>query len=89
MAFGCTLKKNEGFCIFLCLLPITKVFILKNNIDLKSFVMKKKGIKRINLWVEDALYSQIKKQADDAFLKVSTYTRQLIQQAIKNNSIKN
>lgn len=48
--------------------------------------MKKKGIKRINLWIEAALYSQIKQQADDAFLKIATYTRQLIQQAMKNNS---
>ena len=62
---------------------------MKNNIDLKSFAMKKKGIKRINLWVEDALYSQIKQQADGAYLKIATYTRQLIQQALKNNSIKN
>lgn len=60
----------------------------KNNIDLKSFVMKKKEIKRINLWVEDALYSQIKQQADIAYLKVATYTRQLIQLALKNNFIK-
>jgi hypothetical protein len=51
--------------------------------------MAKKRIKRINLWVEDALYSQIKQQADGAFLKVATYTRQLIQQAIKNNNMKN
>lgn len=51
--------------------------------------MKKKGIKRINLWVEDTLYEQLKKQANDAFLKIATYTRQLIQQAIKNNSINN
>jgi hypothetical protein len=49
--------------------------------------MKKKKVKRINLWVEDALYSQIKQQADDAYLKIATYTRQLIQQAMKNNSI--
>ena len=62
---------------------------MKNNIDLKSFAMKKKGIKRINLWVEDALYSQIKQQADGAYLKIATYTRQLIQQALKNNSNKN
>ena len=58
---------------------------MKNNIDLKSFVMRKKGIKRINLWVEDALYSQIKQQADGAYLKIATYTRQLIQLALKNN----
>jgi len=62
---------------------------MKNNIDLKSFAMKKKGIKRINLWVEDKLYSQIKQQADGAYLKIATYTRQLIQQALKNNSINN
>jgi hypothetical protein len=62
---------------------------MKNNIDLKPFVMKKKGIKRINLWVEDILYDQIKKLADNSYLKVSTFTRQLIQHAIKNQSINN
>ena len=61
---------------------------LKNNIDLKSFVMKKKGIKRINLWVDAELYNQIKSKADEAFLKIATYTRQLIQQAMKNNFIR-
>lgn len=47
--------------------------------------MKKKEIKRINLWVEESLYSQIKQQADGAYLKIATYTRQLIQLALKNN----
>jgi hypothetical protein len=51
--------------------------------------MKKKGIKRINLWIDVALYSQLKQQADGAFLKIATYTRQLIQQAMKNNSTNN
>lgn len=51
--------------------------------------MEKKRIKRINLWVEDTLYRQLKQQADSAFLKIATYTRQLIQQAMKNNSNKN
>lgn len=51
--------------------------------------MEKEKIKRINLWVDAILYTQIKKQADEAYLKVATYTRQLIQQAMKNNSIKN
>jgi predicted DNA binding CopG/RHH family protein len=62
---------------------------MKNNIDLTLFVMKKKGIKRINLWVDEDLFKQIKSKADEAYLKVATFTRQLIQQAMKNNSIKN
>ena len=62
---------------------------MKNNIDLTLFVMKKKGIKRINLWVDEDLYKQIKGKADEAFLKIATYTRQVIQQAIKNNTMKN
>ena len=49
--------------------------------------MKKKRIKRINLWVDDELYTQIKRKADEAFLRIATYTRQLIQQAMKNKSI--
>ena len=51
--------------------------------------MKKKGIKRINLWVDEDLYKQIKGKADEAFLQIATYTRQVIQQAIKNNTMKN
>ena len=62
---------------------------MKNNIDLTLFVMKKKGIKRINLWVDEDLFKHIKSKADEAYLKVATYTRQLIQQAMKNNSINN
>ena len=62
---------------------------MKNNIDLTLFVMKKKGIKRINLWVDEDLFKQIKSKADEAYLKVATFTRQVIQKAIKNNTIKN
>ena len=62
---------------------------MKNNIDLTLFVMKKKGIKRINLWVDEDLFKQIKSKADEAYLKVATFTRQLIQQVIKHNSINN
>lgn len=51
--------------------------------------MSKKDSKRINLWVDIFLYNQIKKNAEDSYLRVGTYTRQLIQQAVKNNSIKN
>ena len=51
--------------------------------------MEKKRIKRINLWVDAELYTQIKNKSDEAFLKVATYIRQLIQQLIKNNSINN
>lgn len=50
--------------------------------------MKKKEIKRINLWVEKSLYDQIKRNADNAFLRVGTYTRQLVQQALNNIIIK-
>ncbi len=49
--------------------------------------MKKKGIKRINLWVDEDLFKQIKSKADEAYLKVATFTRQLLQQAMKNKSI--
>ena len=51
--------------------------------------MRKKEIKRINLWVDEDLFKQIKSKADEAYLKVATFTRQVIQQAIKNNTIKN
>ncbi len=51
--------------------------------------MKKKEIKRINLWVEKSLYDQIKSHADNAFLRVGTYTKQLVQQAVNNIIIKN
>jgi hypothetical protein len=47
--------------------------------------MKKKDFKRINLWVDISLYNQIAKNAAESYLKISTYTRQLIQQALKNN----
>jgi hypothetical protein len=52
---------------------------------LKIKVMKKKDFKRINLWVDISLYNQIAKNAAESYLKISTYTRQLIQQALKNN----
>jgi hypothetical protein len=51
--------------------------------------MSKKDSKRINLWVDISLYNQIKKNAEDSYLRIGTYTRQLIQQAVKNNIIKN
>jgi hypothetical protein len=51
--------------------------------------MSKKDFKRINLWVSSDLYNQIKKSAEDSYLRVGTYTRQLIQQAVKNNTTKN
>ena len=53
------------------------------------YYMSKKEFKRINLRVDPVLYNQIEKKAAESFLKIVTYTRQLIQQAIKNNSIKN
>jgi hypothetical protein len=51
--------------------------------------MKKKDFKRINIWVDLALYNKIKENAENNYLRVSTYIRQLIQQAINNNIIKN
>ena len=51
--------------------------------------MSMKEFKRINLRVDPALYKQLEKNAAESYLKVATYTRQLIQQALKNNSIKN
>jgi len=47
--------------------------------------MSKRDYKRINLRVDPALYKQIEKNAADSYLKVATYTRQLIRQALKNN----
>lgn len=47
--------------------------------------MKEKGSKRINLWVDPDLYNQIKENAESSYLKIGTYVRQLIQQAVKNN----
>lgn len=47
--------------------------------------MSKKDSKRINLLVDTSLYNQIKKNAEDSYLRIGTYTRQLIQQAVKNN----
>lgn len=47
--------------------------------------MREKEFKRINIWVPKALYIQIKENADSSFLRVSTYVRQLICSALKNN----
>jgi hypothetical protein len=51
--------------------------------------MSKKDSKRINLWVDISLYNQIKKNAEDSYLRIGTYARQLIKQTLKNNFIKN
>jgi hypothetical protein len=51
--------------------------------------MRKKDFKRINMWVDLTLYNKIKQNADNSYLRVSTYLRQLIQQVINNNIIKN
>ena len=51
--------------------------------------MVKREFKRINLRVDPALYNQIEKKAAESYLKIATYSRQLIQQAMKNNSINN
>ena len=50
--------------------------------------MRKKDFRRINLWVDPVLYGKIEKNAAESYLKVATYTRQLIQQAMKNNTNK-
>lgn len=47
--------------------------------------MTKKEFRRINLRVDPALYNQLEKNASEKYLKISTYTRQLIQQSLKNN----
>jgi len=47
--------------------------------------MSNRDYKRINLRVDPALYKQIEKNAADSYLKVATYTRQLIRQTLKNN----
>jgi predicted DNA binding CopG/RHH family protein len=51
--------------------------------------MKKEENERINLWVSKSLYNQIKGNADKSYLRVATYVRQLICNALKNNIIKN
>jgi hypothetical protein len=51
--------------------------------------MKNKDFRRISMRVDPVLYNQIKKKADESYLRVATYARQLIQQAMKNNIIKN
>ena len=66
----------------------SKYLLEKIILSKKCFVMKKKEFKRINLWVEPTLYNQIKENADDLYLKIATYVRQLIQQAMKNKIIK-
>lgn len=50
--------------------------------------MNNKDFKRINMRVDPVLYNQIEKKAAESYLKVATYTRQLIQQATNNNNIK-
>ena len=51
--------------------------------------MKRKDFRRINIWVDSTLYEQISKKAEESYLKIATFTRQLIQQTMKNNSMKN
>lgn len=48
--------------------------------------MRKTDSKRINIWVDLALYNQIKKGAEDSYLKVGTYTRQLLLTAMEKNN---
>ena len=49
--------------------------------------MGKKQFKRINIWVDPTLYDQISIKAAESYLRIATYVRQLIQQAMKNNFI--
>jgi hypothetical protein len=51
--------------------------------------MRKTNFKRVNVWVDLALYTKIKQNADEAYLRVSTYIRQVIQQSINNTKNKN
>lgn len=50
--------------------------------------MTKKEFRRINLRVDPALYNQLEKNASEKYLKVATYTRQLIQHALNNHYCK-
>ena len=50
--------------------------------------MSKREFKRINLRLDPDLFNQIEKNAAESYLRTATYTRQLIQQALKNNCIK-
>jgi hypothetical protein len=51
--------------------------------------MSKKEYRRINLWVDLDFYNEIKKKAEASYLRIGTYARQIIQQAVKNNTINN
>ena len=80
----------EPNCVIV--IPFARIFsIYKKIIEaVKNFrPMRKKDFKRINMWVDLTLYNKIKQNADNSYLRVSTYLRQLIQQAINNNIIKN
>lgn len=65
-----------------------EVFIFTERIK-KMYDMNKQESKRINVRLDPDLYNQIEKLAAESYLKIATYTRQLIQQALKNNSNKN
>ena len=49
-------------------------------------MMKKKETKRINLWLDKPVYDQIKNESDKAFLKVGTFARTLIQNALQQTN---
>ncbi len=51
--------------------------------------MSKKEYRRINLWVDLDFFNEIKKNAEESYLRIGTYTRQIIQRAVKNNVTKN
>lgn len=51
--------------------------------------MSKREFIRINVRLDPDLYKQIEMKAAESYLKIATYTRQLIQQTINNSKIKN
>jgi len=52
---------------------------------LKKNIMKSK--KRINMVVDEDIYDQIKKNADSAHLRIGTFARLLVIEALENNFI--
>jgi hypothetical protein len=51
--------------------------------------MRKIQFKRVNLWLEKPIYDKIKERADKQYLRVGTYLKQVILQALVNNSNNN
>lgn len=89
--YGYILKIFVDLCVSWCFFATYECIYkkTKNNLIFKIQIMSKKEFKRINLRVDSSLYNKIKKEADDSYLRIGTYIRQLIQKALKNNIIKN